>query len=159
MPPGCSRVVSERPCLASKACRRREWSYDLLSEQERTLFCRLCAFAGGCTLEAAEAVCAGDGVEEREVLELLSHLIDQSLVHMQEERSGDARYRLLEVIRQFGREKLETKGEAIVLSRRHRDWYLGLAEQAEQELTGKHQGAWLDRLEAEQENLRAALVT
>ncbi len=134
-----------------------EWSYDLLSEQERTLFCRLCAFAGGCTLEAAEAVCAGDGVEEGEVLELLSHLIDQSLVHMQEERSGDARYRLLEVIRQFGREKLETKGEAIVLSRRHRDWYLGLAEQAEQELTGKHQGAWLDRLEAEQENLRAAL--
>jgi len=134
-----------------------EWSYDLLSEQERTLFRRLCVFAGGCTLEAAEAVCAGDGIEEGAVLELLSHLIDQSLVQMQEERSGSARYRLLEVIRQFGWEKLEARGEAISLSRRHRDWYLGLAEQAEQELTGKQQGAWLDRLEAEQENVRAAL--
>jgi predicted ATPase/DNA-binding CsgD family transcriptional regulator len=134
-----------------------EWSYHLLSEQERTLFCRLCAFAGGCTLEAAEAVCAGDGIEEQQVLELLSHLIDQSLVHLQEEQSGDARYRLLEVIWQFGRAELEAKGEAIILGRRHRDWYLELAEQAEQELMGKHQGAWLDRLEAEHDNLRAAL--
>ena len=66
-------------------------------------------------------------------------------------------YRLLEVIQQFGREKLEAKGEEIILSRRHRDWYLGLAEQAEQELMGKHQGEWLDRLEAEHENLRCAL--
>ncbi|HEX6480100.1 MAG TPA: tetratricopeptide repeat protein [Ktedonobacteraceae bacterium] len=134
-----------------------EWSYDLLSEQERTVFRRLCVFASGCTLEAAEAVCAGDGIEEGAVLLLLSHLIDQSLVQMQEERSGAVRYRLLEVIRQFGREKLKIKGEASILSRRHRDWYLGLAEQAEQELTGKQQGAWLDRLEAEQENVRAAL--
>ena len=133
-----------------------EWSYDLLSEQEQTLFCRLCVFASGCTLEAAEAVCAGDGIEEGAVLELLSHLIDQSLVHMQEQR-GAARYRLLEVIRQFGWEKLEVRGEAIILSRRHRDWYLKLVEQTEQELTGKHQGAWLDRLEAEHENVRAAL--
>jgi non-specific serine/threonine protein kinase len=133
-----------------------EWSYDLLSEQEQTLFRRLCIFAGGCTLEAAEAVCAGDGIEKGAVLELLSHLIDQSLVHMQE-RSGGARYRLLEVIRQFGWEKLEAREEASILSRRHRDWYLGLAEQAEQELTGKHQGLWLDRLEAEYDNVRAAL--
>jgi predicted ATPase/DNA-binding CsgD family transcriptional regulator len=134
-----------------------EWSYHLLSEQERTLFCRLCAFAGGCTLEAAEAVCAGDGIEEQQVLELLSHLIDQSLVHLQEEQSGEARYRLLEVIWQFGRAELEAKGEAIILSRRHRDWYLELAKQAEQELMGKHQGAWLDHLEAEHDNLRTAL--
>jgi len=133
-----------------------EWSYDLLSEQERTLFRLLCVFAGGCTLEAAEAVCAGDGIEKGAVLELLSHLIDQSLVQMQE-RSGGARYRLLEVIRQFGWEKLEARGEASSLSRRHRDWYLELAEQAEQELKGKQQGRWLDRLEAEQENVRAAL--
>jgi len=133
-----------------------EWSYDLLSEQERTLFCRLCAFAGGCTLEAAEAVCAGDGIEEKQVLELLSRLIDQSLVSMQEQ-SGGARYRQLEVIWQFGWEKLEAKGEAMILSRRHRDWYLGLAQQAEQGLMGEHQGVWLDRLEAEQQNFRAAL--
>lgn len=133
-----------------------EWSYHLLSEQERALFCRLCAFAGSCTLEAIEAVCAGDGIEEQEVLSLLSHLIDQSLVHMQE-LGGHARYRLLEVIWQFGREKLEARGEAMILSRRHRDWYLGLAQQAEQGLLGEHQGAWLDRLEAEQQNFRAAL--
>ena len=133
-----------------------EWSYHLLSEQERTLFCRLCAFAGGCTLEAAEAVCAGDGIEEKQVLELLSRLIDQSLVSMQEQ-SGGARYRLFEVIWQFGWEKLEAKGEAMILSRRHRNWYLGLAQQAEQGLMGEQQGVWLDRLEAEQQNLRAAL--
>ncbi len=133
-----------------------EWSYNLLSEQERAVFCQLCLFAGGCTLEAAEAVCAGDGIEEKQILELLSHLVDHSLVQMQE-RSGDARYWLLEVIQQFGREKLEVKGEVTIFRRRHRDWYLGLAEQAEQELMGKHQGAWLDRLEAEHDNLRCAL--
>ena len=67
-----------------------EWSYNLLSEQEQTVFCRLCVFAGDCTLEAAEAICTGDGIEEKQVLELLSHLIDQSLVHM-EEWSSDVR--------------------------------------------------------------------
>ncbi len=133
-----------------------DWSYGLLSEQERTLFCRLCAFAGGCTLEAAEAICAGEGIEEEDVLELLSHLIDQSLVHMQE-RGGEVRYRLLEIIQQYGRDKLEEMGEVVSLRRRHRDWYLGLAEQAEQELVGRQQAAWLDRLEAEHDNLRAAL--
>ncbi len=133
-----------------------DWSYRLLSEQERTFFCRLCVFAGGCTLEAAEAICADDGIEKENVLELLSHLIDQSLVYMQE-RSGYVRYRLLEIIQQFGREKLEAMGEAMSLSRHHRDWYQGLAEQAEPELVGRHQAAWLDRLEAEHDNLRCAL--
>jgi DNA-binding CsgD family transcriptional regulator/tetratricopeptide (TPR) repeat protein len=133
-----------------------EWSYNLLSKQEQIIFCRLCVFAGGCTLETAEAVCAGDGIEEKQVLELLSHLIDQSLVHMQE-LSGDARYGMPEIIQQFGREQLEAKGEAVILSRRHRDWYLGLAEQTEQGLAGKRQGVWLDRLEAEHDNLRCAL--
>ena len=133
-----------------------EWSYRLLSEQERTFFCRLCIFAGGCTLEAAEAICAGEGIGEEQVLELLSHLIDQSLVYMQE-RSGEVRYRLLEIIQQFGQKQLEAMGEAISIRRCHRDWYLGLAEQAEQELVGGHQAAWLDRLEAEQDNLRSAL--
>ncbi len=76
-----------------------EWSYDLLSEQERTLFCRLCVFAGGCTLEAAEAVCTGDGIEEGEVLELLSHLIDQSLVHS---RKSGAAMHATDCLRSFG---------------------------------------------------------
>ncbi len=129
------------------------WSYNLLSEQERTLFCRLCVFSGGCTLEAVEAICANHGIEEKQVLELLSHLIDHSLV-LPQERDDRVRYRLLEVIQQFGREKLEARGEAAILSRRHRDWYLALAEQ---ELVGKHQGVWLDCLEAEHDNLRYAL--
>ena len=70
-----------------------DWSYSLLSEQEQILFRRLCIFAGGCTLEAVEAICAGEGIEEKQVLELLSHLIDHSLVYMQEHK-GDLRYRL-----------------------------------------------------------------
>jgi len=78
-----------------------EWSYSLLSEHERRLFCRLCVFAGGCTLEAAEAICASDGIAAEQVLDLLSHLIDQSLVYMQE-RDGDVRYRPLEIMQQFG---------------------------------------------------------
>jgi non-specific serine/threonine protein kinase len=134
-----------------------EWSYLLLSQKEQTLFCRLCIFVGGCTLEAAESICSGGDIGEGEVLEFLSHLIDQSLVNMEEAPGGATRYRLLEFIWQFGREKLETREETLSLSRRHRDWYLRLAEQAEPELAGKHQGEWLDRLEAEQENLRAAL--
>ena len=133
-----------------------DWSYSLLSEQERTLLRRLCVFAGGCSLEAAEAICAGEGIEANTVLELLSRLIDQSLVYTVE-RSGEIRYWLLEIIQQYGREKLEAMGEAVILSRRHRDWFLGLAEQAEQELVGRHQAAWLDRLEAEHGNLRSAL--
>jgi predicted ATPase/DNA-binding CsgD family transcriptional regulator len=133
-----------------------DWSYSLLSEQEQTLFCRLCIFAGGCTLEEVEAICVGDGIEEEQVLELLSHLIDHSLVLMQE-RGGEVRYRLLQVIQQFGREQLEARGEVLILSRRHRDWYLGFAEQTAQEFMGIHQAEWLDRLEAEHDNLRRAL--
>lgn len=146
-----------------------EWSYQLLSHQEQTLFCRLCIFTGGFSLEAVETVCTGGIIEESEVLELLSHLIDHSLVQMQEIPRGVARYRLLEVIRQFGLEKLETESQAktgIEMERdgvtrglhdRHRDWYLGLVEQAEPELAGKQQGRWLDRLEVEKENIRRAL--
>jgi predicted ATPase/DNA-binding CsgD family transcriptional regulator/Tfp pilus assembly protein PilF len=134
-----------------------EWSYQLLSQKERILFCRLCIFVDGCTLEAAETICTGDSVEKGEVLELLAHLIDHSLVNMEEAPSGATRYRLLEVIWQFGREKLETSEDKLILSRRHRDWYLSLAEQSEPELAGRQQREWLDRLEAEQENIRYAL--
>ncbi len=133
-----------------------DWSYNLLSEQEQTLFCRLCVFVGSCTLEAIEAICAGGGIEEGQILQVLSHLVDHSLVLMQEQ-DDVVRYRMLEVIRQFGWEKLKASGEAANLSRCHRNWYLGLAERAEQELVGKHQGEWLDYLEAEHDNLRYAL--
>ena len=131
-----------------------DWSHDLLSEKERILFRRLSVFAGGCNLEAAEAVCAGEGVEYEEVLELLSNLVDKSLVTVAEQ-DGVARYGLLEIIKQYGIEKLEVSGEAERVKKRHAEFYLALAEEAEPEL--REQEAWLRRLEREHANFRAAL--
>ncbi len=133
-----------------------EWSYHLLPEKERILFRRLSVFLGGFALEAAEAVCAGNGLEQDEVLDLLSHLVDKSLVAVTQ-RSGEARYRLLETIRQYAQEKLHEFGEAAHMRRNHRDWYARLAEQAKAETLEARQGSWFERLEAEHENLRVAL--
>jgi predicted ATPase/DNA-binding CsgD family transcriptional regulator len=133
-----------------------DWSHELLSEEERTLFRRLSVFAGGFTLEAAESVCAGEELDRDEVLELLSHLVDKSLVIMRKE-GGEARYRLLETVRQYGREKLSESGEAGRVRERHAGYYLVLAEEAEPELKGARQVAWLERFEREHDNLRAAI--
>jgi len=132
------------------------WSHDLLGPAERTLFARLSVFAGGCTLEAIDAVCAGDGVGERGLLPLLARLVDASLVAT-EERGGQKRYRLLETLRAYGREHLEIGGEAEATSHRHARHYLALAEAAEPALWGPELATWLERLEAEHEDLRAAL--
>ena len=134
-----------------------DWSYELLSGEEQTLFQRLCVFAGGFTLEAAEAVCTGEGVEEGEVLDLLSRLVDKSLVLVAERRGEEARYRLLETIRQYGQERLEESGEADEVRGRHAALFLTLAERAEPQLKGREQVAWLERLEREHDNLRAAM--
>lgn len=133
-----------------------DWSYDLLPSQERVLLRRLSVFAGGWTLEAAEAACAGEGLETREILDLLTQLVFKSLVLMdaQEER---VRYRLLETVRQYGRDRLDESGETAAALKRHLDWCLQLAERAEPELIGANQTVWLDRLEVEHDNLRAAL--
>jgi len=133
-----------------------DWSYDLLSHKERAVLRRLSAFAGGWTLEAAEAVCAGEGVEAPEILDLLTELVFKSLVLMdvQEEQ---VRYRLLETVRQYGRDRLEESGEGTSARMRHLHWYLRLVEQAEPELIGAGQSLWLDQLEMEHDNLRAAL--
>jgi len=133
-----------------------DWSYELLSEQERILFRRLSVFAGGWTLEAAESVCAGDSVEAPEILDLLAQVADKSLV-MVETQGALAWYRLLETVRQYARDRLTEAGEAPAVRMRHRDWYLDLAERAERELRGPGQGVWLERLEREHDNLRAAL--
>jgi len=133
-----------------------DWSHELLPEEEQILFRRLSVFAGGFTLDAAESVCAGEGLERDAVLDLLSHLVDKSLVRMREE-SGEARYRLLETIRQYGREKLSGSGEAEKFRERHAGYYLALAEAAEPELKGAWQVAWLERFEQEHDNLRAAI--
>jgi predicted ATPase/class 3 adenylate cyclase len=134
-----------------------DWSYDLLSEPERALLRRLSVFAGGWRLEASEAICAGEGIEDWEVLDLLAALVEKSLVQY-EEAGNEARYRLLETIRQYGAEKLTAAGEEAGLRERHRDWYLALAEQAKPELHGPRQGEWLARLEEEHDNLRVALA-
>jgi predicted ATPase/class 3 adenylate cyclase/DNA-binding CsgD family transcriptional regulator len=133
-----------------------DWSYQLLAEKERAVFRRMAVFAGGGTLEAVESVCAGDGVENHAVFDLVAQLVDKSLV-VAETQGQEARYRLLETTREYGREKLDEAGETGVVRTRHRDWCLALAEHAEPKVRGPDQKIWLDRLEMEYDNLRAAL--
>ncbi|MGH2402892.1 MAG: ATP-binding protein, partial [bacterium] len=132
-----------------------DWSYDLLPDPERALLRRLAVFAGGFTLESAEAVCGGEGIEADDVLDVLTRLVDKSLVTV--DRSAQTRYRQLETIRQYARERLAAGGEADVILRRHRDFYLALAEEAEPGLHGPRQMEWLDRVAIEHDNVRAAL--
>ncbi len=134
-----------------------DWSYELLSEPEQVLFGRLSVFAGGFTLEAAEGVGAGGAIEEQDILDLLSRLVGQSLVVAEESWERGARYRLLEPVRQYAQEKLRVSGEVEAVGRRHAEFFLALAEEAEPELIRPLQAKWLDRLETEHDNLRAAL--
>ncbi len=133
-----------------------ESSYDPLSEKERLLFRRLSVFAGNFALDAAEAVCAGEGLEGPEVLDILTQLVDNSLVAV-DEANGEIRYRLLEMIRHYGRDRLLESGEAATARSRHRDFFSTLAERAEPHLRGPDQAAWLQQLEMEHDNLRTAL--
>jgi predicted ATPase/DNA-binding SARP family transcriptional activator/DNA-binding CsgD family transcriptional regulator len=133
------------------------WSYGLLSESEKETFGRLSVFSGGFTLEAAEAVCQGGGKEEGEVLDLLSNLVDKSLVLAETNTEGRVRYRMLEPVRQYARDKLEESGEAEVVLRRHAAFFLALAERAEPKLKEAQQEAWLERLEADHDNFRTVL--
>src|SRR5262245_40657919 len=132
-----------------------DWSYDLLSPSEQALLRRLSVFAGGWTLEAAEAVCAGEPIEAWEVLDRLTALVEKSLVGY-EEQAGEARYRLLETVQQYARDRLLEGGEAAAVRGRHRDWFLALAEEAWPDLW-THVSSQ-DRLEREHDNLRAALA-
>jgi predicted ATPase len=135
-----------------------QWSYDLLSEQERKLFNRLSVFADGWTLEAAEAVGAGQEVREEEVLDLLGRLVDKSLVVAEVGAESMERYRMLGPIRQYGRERLGESEEAEEVLGRHAALFLALAEQAAPELQGPRQVRWRQRLDEEQDNLRAAMA-
>jgi predicted ATPase/class 3 adenylate cyclase len=147
------------------------WSFDLLDSDEQALFCRLGVFVGGFTLEAAEAVCAdqASGVEPPRVqmpdarrqtpddlLDRLASLVDKSLL-LQDEQQGEPRFRMLETIREYALEVLEASGEAAEIRRRHAEHFLALAEAAEPELHKAQQAAWLNRLEREHDNLRAAV--
>ena len=133
------------------------WSFELLGESEQRLFGRLSVFAGGFSLEAAEAVGEGESIERNNVLELLLMLVDKSLVVAGPTGDRGARYRLLEPVRQYAREHLEESGDADAFRRRHAEFFLGLAEEAAPQLTGAHQQEWANRLEADHDNMRAAL--
>ena len=136
-----------------------DWSYDLLTSQEQTLLRRLAVFEAGCTFDVARAVCSEDGISEGHLLDLISSLVDKSLVLSETTGRVEARYRLLETIREYALEKLAESGEASRLRDRHLDWFLARAEEIAPKLEGSsYQGLWLNWLDGEQDNLRAALA-
>ncbi len=133
-----------------------DWSYSLLSEPEQIFFKRLAVFVDGWTLEAAEAVCSGDDFESSEVLDLLTSLVDKSLVVMKE-TAGEVRYHRLETIRQYSREKFAETDEVAAVRDQHLEFYVQFSEEAEEHLQGREARLWTRRLEMEQGNLRAGL--
>lgn len=133
-----------------------DWSCELLQPDERLLWGRLSVFASGWTLPAAEAVSDSDDIPADAVLDLLTRLVDKSLVVV-EQHGGEVRYRMLETIRQYGVEKLRRLDEEFPVSERHFNWCLQLAEKSDCEFSRTDQRHWFERLEAEHDNLRAAL--
>ena len=143
-----SRQRTLRACI--------EWSHGLCSEQEQILWSRLSVFTGGFELDTVEEVCSGDGIDVADVSELLSRLIDKSILVGQ--RHDDVvRYRMLDTIREFGREQLEQGGETTRLLRRHRDAYLRMVEQADADWVSPRQVGWFARLDREHVNILAAV--
>jgi predicted ATPase/DNA-binding CsgD family transcriptional regulator len=134
-----------------------DWSYNLLEPDECVLFARLAVFAGGCGLEAAEAVCNVDQDLSLDVLDGLALLVDHNLLRQTEGPEGEPRFGMLETIREYAAERLDMSGDAETVRRQHARYYLALAEQAEPELIGPQQRVWFERLEREYDNLRAAL--
>jgi predicted ATPase/class 3 adenylate cyclase len=134
-----------------------EWSHALLEVAERVLFARLAVFSGGRTLEAIEAICDAKGDLPVDALDGVSSLLDKSLLRQEEGPEGEPRFVMLETIHEYARERLEASGEAEEVRRLHAEYFLALAERSEPELTGPDQLACLERLEAEHDNMRAAL--
>src|SRR5207248_6851671 len=135
------------------------WSYNLLDAVEQRLFRRLSVFVGGCTLQAIEAVCAMPNVgdEAAQALDGVASLIDKSLLQQTEQEGEEPRLVMLETIREYGLEALETSGEMEAARLAHAAYYLRLSQQAEPKLEGAQQAIWLERLEREHDNLRAAM--
>ena len=148
-------VAGDRTALPRQKTLRAliDWSHDLLTEAERIVFRRLAVFAGGFNLEAAEAVVPGSDVADGDVLDLLSQLVDKSLVAV---AADSGRYRLLETVRQYAGECLAGTGDGAALRARHLAHYVALAERARPELVGPHQAEWLARLDLDRENLLLA---
>jgi predicted ATPase/predicted Ser/Thr protein kinase len=150
---GGSRTALPRQQTLSAAI---DWSYNLLSEAEKLLFRRLSVFSGGWTLEAAEAVCSGHAVEQDTVLELLSGLVDKSLV-LVEERDGEQRYRFMVTLLEYAQQRLMQTEEGEAIQQRHAAFFVALAVEADPKLMKTEQKVWLERLNADYDNLRAAL--
>jgi len=134
-----------------------DWSYNLLEEDEKTLFRRLAVFVGGCTLEAAEAVCNSPGDLEEDVLDVVARLVDKSLLGQEAAIDGQPRLLLLETIREYALERLKASGEAEAMRRQHASFFLALAEESFPAMNSAEQSTWFTRLEADHDNLRAAL--
>ena len=133
-----------------------DWSHDLLTHEEQTLFRRLAIFRGGWTLKAAEAVVAGAGSNAAVVMDLLERLVVQSLV-LVDHTTSPTRYRMLETLRQYAQEQLTASGEEELLARSHADYFCQLADEAEQGLRGAGQAHWAQVLQREHANVRSAL--
>lgn len=134
-----------------------DWSHDLLAAEEQSIFRRLSVFAGGCTLEAAEAV-GGEARTALPVIDLVASLVDKSLLWRHEGEVDGPRFRMLETIREYGQERLAASGEDAAIRGAHAGWCLDLAERAEPELTGADQQRWFARLQSDHDNVRAALA-
>ena len=135
-----------------------DWSYELLSAEERTLLNRLAVFSAGCTLDTAVAICAGEGITSGQILDLVSSLVTKSLVLAETNGRPHARYRLLETIREYALSKLDEAGETEQIHDRHLHLYLARAEEAMPKQFEAYQQLWLNWLETEHDNLRAALT-
>ena len=135
-----------------------DWSYQLLASAEQALFRRLATFVGGCSLEAAQAVCNADDALEIDVLDGLAALVDQSLLKQVETPNGDPRLYLLETIREYALERLDASGEKNSLQHQHAAYFLTMAERAELALHSEAEAEWLRNLEVEYDNLRAAFT-
>ena len=133
-----------------------DWSHRLCSEPEKALWARLSVFAGGCDLEAAEAVCSGGHIEPADVVNLMAGLVDKSIV-VHEPHCARPRYRMLETIRQYGAQRLVAAGEQGEFRRRHRDYFRRLTERADAEWFGPNQLDWYARLQSDRPNIQAAL--
>ena len=136
-----------------------DWSYQLLEPQERTLFRRLSVFAGGFSLPEVEEICVGDGVAPEEVLDLLTRLLDKSLVMPIEVGERQSPMRMLATLQQYAQEQLGDEGEVTTYSRRHAAYFVRLAEQSRDLQNSPEYSGRLDFLEREHDNLRAALAT
>jgi predicted ATPase len=138
------------------------WSYDLLDESDQALFRRLAVFIGGFTLEAVEAVCVFDAAStassDGAILEQLAQLLDKSLVQPQQGVGGEPRFSMLETIHEYATEQLVASGEAAALQERHANYFLRLAEEAFPQMFAPEREGWMERLDREEANLRAALA-